>query len=269
VLSTELLSHYRQLSQQSFTVVDVETTGRYSWSSRITELSVLQATLADGVLRQQTDLINSNTPIPLKIVQFTGITQSMVDGALPAEQVFPTYLPLLQQGVLTAHNLEFDYGFLQAEFARIGVKYVRPEAKQLCTVKLARLMLPDLPSRRLPDLVKHFQFPVDQSHRAAADTLACWLLAERLFTELLNEADQVLLARFRREWIPLRQAAEILSLPETAARAQFASAELTTRFAGKNRSGTWMYRRGEVEQLLAEHSGPQPSPLAADLKPQS
>lgn len=252
MLSTELLNHYRQLSQQPFTVVDVETTGRYSWNNRITELSVLQATLAGGVLHQRTDLVNSGTQIPPKIIQFTGITQSMVDSAPPADQVFPSYLPLLQQGVLTAHNLEFDYPFLQAEFARLGIQYVRPEAEQLCTVKLARLMLPDLPSRSLPHLVQHFQFPVDHSHRAAADTLACWLLAERLLTELLTETDEVLLTRFRRQWIPLRQAASLLGLPPAAARSQLEAAGLASRFAGKNRNGTWMYRRGEVEQLLAD-----------------
>ncbi|MFM7424272.1 MAG: PolC-type DNA polymerase III, partial [Elainella sp.] len=251
MLSSELLNHYRCLSQQTFTVVDVETTGRYSWESRITELSVLQATLADGVIRQQTDLVNTGTKIPFKIVQFTGISQQMVDEAAPAEQVFPTYLPLLQTGVLTAHNLEFDYPFLQAEFARLGTKFVRSEADQLCTVKLSRLLLPDLPSRSLPDLVRHFQFPVGKAHRAEADTLACWLLVERLFTELLNEADEVLLARFRRQWIPLRQAAEILGLPPAAARSHCEAAGLASRFAGKNRNGTWMYRRGEVEQIAA------------------
>jgi DNA polymerase III epsilon subunit-like protein len=44
VISIELLRHYRALSQRSLTVVDVETTGRYAYAHRITELSVLSAT---------------------------------------------------------------------------------------------------------------------------------------------------------------------------------------------------------------------------------
>jgi DNA polymerase III subunit epsilon len=269
VLSTELLTHYRNLSQQRFSVVDVETTGRYSWNSRVTEVSVLQATLADGVLTQQTDLVNSQTKIPAKIVQFTGISQSMVDAALPSEQVFPNYLPLLSQGVLTAHNLEFDYPFLQAEFARLGIKFDRPEAEQLCTVKLSRLMLPDLPSRSLPNLVQHFQFRVGKSHRAEADTLACWLLAERLFVELLNEDDQVLLTRFGKQWLPLREVAKMMSCSQVEARTQLDAAGITSRFVGKNRGGTWMYRRREVEQVLEQQSHSATAQLSTSLGSQN
>ena len=250
MLSTELIAHYRRLSQQLFTVVDVETTGRYSWDSRVTELSVIQATLADGVKHQQTALVNSQTQVPAKITQFTGITQGMVDSAPPAAEIYPQYLPLLEQGVLTAHNLGFDYPFLQAEYARLGTKFIRPESDQLCTVKLARLMLPELPSRSLPNLVQHFQFPVSESHRAAADTLACWLLAERLLMQLLDEPDATLLTRFGRQWIPLREAAAILGCPQVEARTQLDGAGVASRFVGKGRGGTWMYRRGEVERLV-------------------
>ncbi len=252
MLTTELLGHYRYLSQQLFTVVDVETTGRYAWDSRVTELSVIQATLADGIKHQQTDLVNSQTRVPAKITEFTGITQSMVDSATPAAEIYPHYLPLLEQGVFTAHNLQFDYPFLQAEYARLGTKFLRPENAQLCTVKLARLMLPDLRSRSLPNLVQHFQFPVTESHRAEADTLACWLLAERLLTELLNEPDAKLLARFGRQWVPLREAASMLACPQVEARTQLDGAGVASRFVGKGRGGTWMYRRGEVEKLLIE-----------------
>lgn len=250
MLSTELLHHYRSLSQQLFTVVDVETTGRYAWENRVTELSLLQARLADGIQHQQTDLINPRTKIPPKIVQFTGITQAMVDAAPPGEVVFPSYLDFLNQGILTAHNLEFDYPFLQAEYARLGTKFTRPEAEQLCTVQLARLMLPDLPSRSLPDLVKHFRFQVGQSHRAEADTLACWLLAERLLTEVLEQADQVLLARFARQWIPLREAAKLLGCSQVVSRSRLEAAGVSSRFVGRSRGGTWMYRRGDVERVV-------------------
>jgi DNA polymerase III subunit epsilon len=250
VLSTELLTHYRYLSQQCFTVVDVETTGRYAWDNRVMELSILQATLLGGIQAQQTDLINPLASIPLKIVRFTGITQSMVDAAPPATEILPNYLSRLSQGVLTAHNLEFDYSFLQAEYARLGTQFVRSEAEQLCTVKLARLMLPDLRSRSLPDLVHHFQFKVGKSHRAEADTHACWLLTERLLTEILNEPDSVLLARFARQWIPLKEAANLLDCSPVVARSKLEAAGLASRFVGRGRSGTWMYRRGAVEQVV-------------------
>ena len=259
MLSAELLHHYRWISQQPLAIVDVETTGRYASSSRLTEISVIRATLAEGVLEQQTSLINPQEPIPAKIVQFTGISQSMVEIAPIASEILPSFLPLLNSGILTAHNLEFDYSFLQVEFARLGLTFDRPEEQQLCTVQLSRLMLPDLPSRSLPDLVRHFQFNVGKSHRAAADTMACWLLAERLLTEVNAEDDQVLLARFARQWLPLKYAARLLGCSQTEGRSRLTG--VASRFVGRGSSGTCMYRRSDVEKVFHEQQENQLSLL--------
>ena len=48
-LSTELLNYYRKISTELFTVVDLETTGGKGDRDRIIEISVLQATLKDGI----------------------------------------------------------------------------------------------------------------------------------------------------------------------------------------------------------------------------
>ncbi|WP_228035346.1 3'-5' exonuclease [Oculatella sp. LEGE 06141] len=252
MLSTELLTYYRKLSQSLFTVVDVETTGRFADSDRVIEISVLQATLADGIALQRTDLINPQVAIPSNISRFTGIAQWMVDAAPTAADILPAYLPLLNTGVLTAHNVEFDDSFLQSEYQRLGTAFQRPVEQQLCTVQLSRLMLPDLPSRRLPYLVKHFQFDVGSSHRAGADTLACWLLTERLLTELLKEPDPVLLATFARQWMPLRVAATLLGCSSTEGRSRLEAAGVQSRHVGRGNRETWMYRRGDVERVVHE-----------------
>jgi DNA polymerase-3 subunit epsilon len=264
MLSTELLVHYRQIAQKPLVVVDVETTGRFGWQDRITEISVLQASLADGIQHQQTDLINPLTDIPPRIVQVTGITQDMVDSAPPAADILPKYLSQLNQGILTAHNLEFDYAFLKAEYSRLDVSFARPDSEQLCTVELARLMLADLPSRSLPHLVRYFKFDVGKSHRAEADTMACWLLAERLLTEIVDESDDVLLTRFARQWIPLRIAAKLLGCSQTEGRSRLEAAGVSSRAVGKGTSSTLMYRRGAVERVIATQ--PTSSQLSLELQ---
>lgn len=208
--TTDLLAHYRRIAQQPLTVVDVETTGFRPPGARVIELSVLHASLADGIYEQSTHLFNPGVSVPAEITRFTGITQAMVDNASPAEQLWPRYHRRLDDGVLTAHNLSFDYGFLRAELQRHGLAWERPESAQFCTVKLSRLMLADLPSRSLPRLVETFDFKVGASHRAEADTLACWLLAQRLLTELMEASDQGALGLLRQEWIPLSKAAQIV-----------------------------------------------------------
>lgn len=261
--SIEWLQYYRWVSQQPLTVVDVETTGSLAYNSRIMEISVLQATLENGILHQQTDLINPQMVIPARITQITGISQEMVSDAPLSEAILPDYLPLLRSGILTAHNLEFDYAFLRMEAARLGSTLLKPASEQLCTVQLARLLLTELPSRRLPDLVRHFRFDVAESHRAKADTLACWLLAKRLLLEILNEPDEGLLARFGQQWIPLKEAAKLLGCSPKAGRSRLEAAGITAR-SSQRRSSTLMYRRGEVERLYEELQ-PQEEPLQSSL----
>jgi DNA polymerase-3 subunit epsilon len=253
VLSTQLLAYYRQISQQLLTIVDVETSGYTPAEARVIEVSVLQASLTDGIQHQQTTLINPPVKVPTKITRFTGISQAMVDQAPLAAAVWPQYLPLLNKGILTAHNLAFDYGFLQAEFQRLGMLFARPGDEQLCSVILARQMLPDLRSRSLPDLVRHFGFDVGRSHRAEADTLACWLLTQRLLTEILQEEDEKLLPRFARQWLPLTEAAAVLGCSSQQARQRLASAGVPARVVGRQQ--TPMYQRGAVEQVFWQTTG--------------
>ncbi|MEN9221727.1 MAG: exonuclease domain-containing protein [Thermostichus sp. BF3_bins_97] len=248
------MQHYRRLCDQTLTVVDVETTGSCTPGQRVIEISLLKASLEQGILDHRAWLLNPDIPIPPAIVRLTGITPEMVAQGSDPAVLWPDLQAALQTGVLTAHNLAFDYGFLQLEYERLGIRFVRPKTEQFCTVQLARLMLPDLPSRSLPALVEHFQFPLEgplvaggkRSHRAAADTLACWLLAERLLQQVCGEPEEQVLARFGRQWIPVSQAAQILGCSTRQARAQMETAGLMAR---TGRSGAYLYRRDEVEAL--------------------
>ncbi len=250
--SAQLLSHYRQFSQVPLTIVDVETTGGSAQSSRMIEISVLHASLKDGILFQKTDLINPGVPIPSEITHITGITSAMVLPARSAAEVLPHYWDPLSSHVLTAHNLGFDYGFLKAEYGRLGQVFERPISHQLCTVKLARLMLADLPSRRLSDLVQHFGFSVGRSHRAEADTMACWLLAQRLLSELSNEDDETLVNRFGNQWLQLADAAALLKCTPAQAR-QILEEQGASPRSSRNRTNP-SYRRLDVERVCEAYS---------------
>lgn len=253
LLSRDLLAHYRRIAEQALTVVDVETTGFRPPEARVIEISVLHGSLADGIYEQSTHLINPGVPVPASITRFTGITQAMVDGGTAAEQVWPRYHRRLDDGVLTAHNLRFDYGFLRAELQALGLPFERPETAQFCTVQLSRLMLPDLPSRSLPQLVQHFDFDVAGSHRAEADTLACWYLAQRLLTELMEVPEAIAIARLQQEWIPLSLAARILGQPRQATQRLLHQLDVSPRYSQRSRA--YRYRRAWAEQLRGEIQG--------------
>lgn len=233
-------------------MVDVETTGRLDGQQRVIEVALVQASLCSGVIHSQSHLINPGIEIPVAIQQLTGITGALVSQAASPQEIWPIYWSLLQKGILTGHYLAFDYGFLQQEYQHLGIPFSRSPEHQLCTVELARLLLPDLPSRRLPDLVAHFALPVADSHRALPDAMACWLLAEKLLTRIQNEPDQHLLQVFGRQWLPLPRVAQILGCSVHRARQQLDGARIAAR---TSRSGRYLYQRQDVETLFWRQNG--------------
>lgn len=254
MLSPELIATYRQISQQNLTIVDLETTGYAPPMARAIEISILHASLADGIQQQQTYLINPGVRVPENITRFTGISQAMVASAEPAAEIWPTCFPLLDRGLLTAHNISFDYPFIKYELQQQGITFERSSQNQFCTVIFSRLMLPDLPSRSLPNLVQHFGFDVGRSHRAAADTMACWLLAERLLREISQESDEELCRRFGKQWLTLRDVAKLMGCRQNVAQRKINDAGLTPRIS--SRSKTTLYQRSAVERLVAELATP-------------
>ncbi|MGC1309944.1 MAG: 3'-5' exonuclease [Phormidesmis sp.] len=260
LLSRELLAYYRHISRSPLTVVDVETTGSLGHNARIIEVSILHASLSDGLEHQETYLINPKVKIPEFITKITGITPEMVYPSPPPEEIWPKCQPLLEgDRTFTAHNLDFDYAFIRTEYKRLGIRFYKPPLQKLCTVILSRMLLADLPSRSLPNLIKHFNFDISTSHRAEADTQACWLLAEILLTQIQNDDDDALLKRFGQQWIRLQDAAKILNCRKEEAQVKLDAAQVESRLSYKRKLP--MYRRWGVEQFYYEQQGQQMSLL--------
>lgn len=82
--------------------------------------------------------------------------------------------------ILVAHNAQFDYRILRTEFRRLGYEY---ERQTLCTVELAKDLIPGQPSYSLGKLVRSLGIPVTDRHRASGDALA----TVKLFKVLLDK----------------------------------------------------------------------------------
>ncbi|MEA5452720.1 3'-5' exonuclease [Leptolyngbya sp. CCNP1308] len=250
LFTDQLLAYYRQLSDGLLTVVDVETTGSRPPEARVIEIAVVQGSLDQGITHEASFLVNAQVRVPHTITRLTGITTAMVEQGTAADTVWQALRSPLDQGVLTGHNLAFDYSFIQAEYQRLGLGFKRPEAQQFCTVILSRLLLADLPSRSLPQLVRHFGFDVGRSHRALADTKACWLLSNLLLERLANTSDDALRQQFAEQWVPLRDAVKVFGCPRADLQRQLDARGCDRRTS--RRGNRHMYRRGDLETLYRE-----------------
>lgn len=158
------------LSSLSFAVVDVETTGTSARThDRITEISVVR--VVDGAIADvYTKLVNPERSIPAFITSLTQISWDMVKDELPFRHIASDVAERLTGHVFAAHNAVFDWGFVSEELARTsGRKLSGP---RLCTVRLARALLPDLSRRNLDSLTNYFGVEVSARHRAEGDAVA-------------------------------------------------------------------------------------------------
>jgi DNA polymerase-3 subunit epsilon len=158
------------LSDIAFAVVDVETTGTQAvGADRITEIAIVQVRGGE-VAEVFSQLVNPERPIPPYISALTRITWEMVRDQPSFRQVAGEVMARLSGAVFTAHNASFDWRFVSEELRRgAGHELSGP---RLCTVRLAKALLPDLPRRSLDHLTRYFGIDISARHRAAGDAVA-------------------------------------------------------------------------------------------------
>ncbi|MEP6779321.1 MAG: exonuclease domain-containing protein [Gemmatimonadaceae bacterium] len=173
------------LSSLSWAVVDVETTGTSAKiSDRITEISVVR--VADGGIADvYTRLVNPERSIPSFITSLTHISWDMVKDEQPFRQIAADVAERLTGHIFTAHNAAFDWGFVNEEMSRSAGR--RLSGPRLCTVRLARVLLPQLSRRSLDHVTNYFGIDVSARHRAEGDAVAT---AQALLKMLDVAADQ-------------------------------------------------------------------------------
>lgn len=149
-----------------FVVLDLETTGSRAGDDRITEVGAIrvEAGVTTGTFHS---LVRPDRPVPPAITRLTGLHELILAGAPRFRAIAGALLDFLGNGVLVAHNASFDARFLEAELRAAGHPPL-PNA-QVCTMRLARRLLPDLRSCSLDSLAAHFGFAFRARHRAMGD----------------------------------------------------------------------------------------------------
>lgn len=176
---------YRVDPDQTYVVVDVETTGGRPPNDRVTEIGAVKLRRGE-VIAEWSSLINPQKHIPAFITQLTGISDAMVAQAPLFADIAEEFSAFLDGAVFVAHNAGFDHGFIASEFRRIGRNFRHPK---LCTVSGMRRWYPGHASYSLANLCRQYAIPLEQHHRALADARAAAHLLN-----LINEkrlADQM------------------------------------------------------------------------------
>jgi DNA polymerase-3 subunit epsilon len=172
------------LRDLSYVVVDTETTGGRAWSGdRITEIAAVVVRNGEIVELFET-LVNPQRSIPPFVTRLTNITWDMVKDAPTFDRVVPEVMRVLEGNVFVAHNAMFDWRFVTSELNRsTGQKL---GGRRLCTVKIARKVLPQLSRRSLDHVARFYGVEIRGRHRAGGDALATAKCLLRMFSDLAD-----------------------------------------------------------------------------------
>ncbi len=166
-----------------FTVIDVETTGFSPAKDRIVEIGIVQRDERGQVLREFETLVEPERDVSNTFVH--GLSASDLIHAPTFDKVASSVWDFLTSSdIICAHNFQFDWRMLCAEFERLECRL--PEVNSLCTLTLINRVEPHLP-RKLDALCHRLDIPIE-AHRALSDARATGELVSR-YLEALDLED--------------------------------------------------------------------------------
>ncbi len=177
-------------------VIDFETTGVNPYESRAVEMAIVHMNLGEGneevVFKQR---FNPQVPIPEGASNIHGITNDVVTDCPSFGEMIPTIEKHLQNRVLAAYNLSFDWTVLNSEYRRSTTWH--PDIDQrsaygysffgLCGLIMAREIDQGDRGRgyhSLSSVCTRRDIALTEAHSADADSLATAKLLEMLLKEV-------------------------------------------------------------------------------------
>ncbi|WOO87499.1 PolC-type DNA polymerase III [Mollicutes bacterium LVI A0039] len=193
--STEAL-----LSEQTYTVFDVETTGLSANMNKLIEIGATK--LKDGlVVDSYQTFIKIDEPLSAFTTELTGITDEDLETGQDLKDALLEFKKFCDGTVLVAHNAKFDMQFMNANYKR-ELNYVI-DNPVIDTLEVSRFINKDRTYHTLKILSKHYGVALDSSshHRADYDAEKTAEMFDKMLVELndlgittltgLNEANDV------------------------------------------------------------------------------
>ena len=126
--------------QDEIIIFDVETTGLSPTHDRLTEIGAVRMR-GMQVVETFNTMVDPEQPIPAKIVELTGITDAMVEGAPKEAEALRKFMEFCGENpVLAAHNAKFDTSFVRNVCKRQHITF---DFATLDTLILLQMYAPD------------------------------------------------------------------------------------------------------------------------------
>lgn len=151
-----------------FIVFDVETPNYNN-----DRMSAIGITVVEhgAITKEWSTLVDPEVRFDAFNIQLTGITPAMVQGKPNFEQLWQMIAPVMESGVLVAHNAPFDMRVLKSCLQAYGIGW-KSSVPYACTCSMGRKCYPGLPNHKLNTMCQHLHIDL-QHHDAGSDSRAC------------------------------------------------------------------------------------------------
>ena len=185
-----LETYFRPYKEQKYCVIDIETNGSKPESAQVIEVGAVM--VQNGKIIDRFESFVASTFLPEYISKITGIVPEDLVDAPSALEVLRQLRAFLDDAVFVAHNVNFDYGFLNHSFDRFGLGTIGNP--KLCSIDLARRTI-ESERYGLAYLSGSLELGEHTQHRAFSDALVTSKLLELTFQNLppyVNTTDELL-----------------------------------------------------------------------------
>lgn len=161
----ELATREKDVKDQIFCIVDIETTGSIR-SGQIIEVGAVR--VQNGEILDSFESFAFAPEVPEGITELTGITSLDLANAPSLASVMEKFKIYLNTAVFVAHNVNFDFNFISNTLLNLG--YGELLNRKICTIDLARRTIPSL--RYGLGALKELLGITSTHHRALSDAMA-------------------------------------------------------------------------------------------------
>ncbi len=189
----------------SYTVIDLETTGKYVNTCEVIEMSAIK--IKNGEITDTfSTFVKAKSTIPKEIVLLTGITPDMLENSPSIDKIIEDYVKFIGDDIILGHNItSYDSNIIYDTYYSYCNKYF--DNDMLDTYHYARCCNIDVPNYKLTTLARYFSIENNNAHRALNDCIInfkCYEMLKKHFdnnyriqkTESSNNSNNISILNF-------------------------------------------------------------------------